>query len=241
MNKPYFSIITVCYNSAKTIERTIQSVLDQSYDSWEYIIVDGKSTDNTLEIVNAYAKKENRIRVISEPDHGIYDAMNKGIKMAQGTLIGMVNSDDYYEKDALQNIQEAYKGTDYEIVYGMQRNWSIDGRIMSIIFNHHDFMEQAMICHPTCFITRKLYTEIGMYSLQYKSSSDYDFMIRMHRDNRVVFTPVYKIISNFAYGGMSDSVEAHLETFKIWRKYGCISKKRYWMIVLSTRIKQIIQ
>lgn len=240
MNKPYFSIITVCYNSAKTIERTIKSVLNQSYDSWEYIIVDGKSTDNTLEIVNDYAKKENRIRVISEPDHGIYDAMNKGIKMAQGTLIGMVNSDDYYEKDALQNIQEAYKGTDYEIVYGMQRNWSIDGRIMSIIFNHHDFMEQAMICHPTCFITRKLYTEIGMYSLQYKSSSDYDFMIRMHRDNRVVFTPVYKIISNFAYGGMSDSVEAHLETFKIWRKYGCISKKRYWMIVLSTRIKQII-
>lgn len=240
MNKPYFSIITVCYNSAKTIERTIKSVLNQSYDSWEYIIVDGKSTDNTLEIVNDYAKKENRIRVISEPDHGIYDAMNKGIKMAQGTLIGMVNSDDYYEKDALQNIQEAYKGTDYEIVYGMQRNWSIDGRIMSIIFNHHDFMEQAMICHPTCFITRKLYTEIGMYSLQYKSSSDYDFMIRMHRDNRVVFTPVYKIISNFAYGGMSDSVEAHLETFKIWRRYGCISKKRYWMIVLSTRIKQII-
>lgn len=240
MNKPYFSIITACYNSAKTIERTIKSVLDQSYDSWEYIIVDGKSTDNTLEIVNAYAKKENRIRVISEPDHGIYDAMNKGIGMAQGILIGMVNSDDYYEKDALQNIQEAYKGTDYEIVYGMQRNWAVDGRIMSIIFNHHDFMEQAMICHPTCFITKKLYAEIGMYSLQYKSSSDYDFMIRMHRDNRVVFTPVYKIISNFAYGGMSDSVEAHLETFKIWRKYGCISKKRYWMIVLSTRIKQII-
>ena len=146
MNKPYFSIITACYNSAKTIERTIKSVLDQSYDSWEYIIVDGKSTDNTLEIVNAYAKKENRIRVISEPDHGIYDAMNKGIGMAQGILIGMVNSDDYYEKDALQNIQEAYKGTDYEIVYGMQRNWSVDGRIMSIIFNHHDFMEQAMIC-----------------------------------------------------------------------------------------------
>lgn len=81
-----------------------------------------------------------------------------------------------------------------------------------------------MICHPTCFITKKLYAEIGMYSLQYKSSSDYDFMIRMHRDNRVVFTPVYKIISNFAYGGMSDSVEAHLETFKIWRKYGCILK-----------------
>ena len=241
MNKPYFSIITVCYNSAKTIERTIKSVLSQSYHDWEYIIVDGESTDNTLEIVNAYASKENRIRVISEPDHGIYDAMNKGIGMAQGILIGMVNSDDYYEKDALQNIQEAYKGTDYEIVYGMQRNWSADGRIMSIIFNHHDFMEQTMICHPTCFITRKLYTEIGMYSLQYKSSSDYDFMIRMHRDNRVVFTPVYKMISNFAYGGMSDSVEAHLETFKIWRKYGCISTKRYWMIVLSTRIKQIIQ
>lgn len=241
MNKPYFSIITVCYNSAKTIERTIKSVLDQPCDRWEYIIVDGKSTDNTLEIVNAYAKKENRIRVISEPDYGIYDAMNKGIEMAQGTLIGMVNSDDYYEKDALQSIQEAYKGSDYEIVYGMQRNWSADGRIMSIIFNHHDFMEQTMICHPTCFITKKLYAEIGMYSLQYKSSSDYDFMIRMHRDNRVVFTPVYKIISNFAYGGMSDSVEAHLETFKIWLKYGCISKKRYWMIVLSTRIKQIIQ
>lgn len=240
MGLPFFTIITVCYNSEKTIARTIESVVNQTDNDLEYILVDGKSTDDTLKIIESYASKDPRIMVISEPDRGIYDAMNKGISQASGTLIGIVNSDDYYELDALEQMKIAYQGEKYEILYGMQRNIMPDGRINSIVFYHHDFMNDNMICHPTCFITRKLYEDLGKYSLEYKASSDYDFMLNMSRNPQVIFTPVYHIISNFSYGGMSGSVDAHIETFKIWRKYGCISKKRYWMIYLSTKVKQLI-
>ena len=108
---PEFSIITVCFNSEKTIQRTLQSVLDQTYENYEYIIVDGASTDRTIDIVRSFMPLFNgKMRVISEPDQGIYDAMNKGIRNAKGTLIGMVNSDDYYEPDALENILKTARG-----------------------------------------------------------------------------------------------------------------------------------
>lgn len=117
---PKFSIITVCFNSEETIERTIISVLSQSYQNFEYIIVDGASTDGTLGIVEKYVEKyPDKIKLISEKDDGIYDAMNKGIRVASGDLIGIVNSDDYYETDALENISETYDGEKYEIVYGI--------------------------------------------------------------------------------------------------------------------------
>ena len=99
-----FSIITPCYNSEKTIERTLQSVQSQTYQNYEYIIIDGGSVDGTLSIVEAYKSKFNgKMRVISEKDDGIYDAMNKGIRMAQGKLLGIVNSDDFYENTCLEN------------------------------------------------------------------------------------------------------------------------------------------
>ena len=112
------SIITVCYNSAATIRRTIESVLRQTYQNIEYIIVDGASKDETLSIIEEYRDAlGQRLRLVSEPDQGIYDAMNKGIRMAEGTLIGILNSDDFYEPMAVEHIVNAMTDEKYQILY----------------------------------------------------------------------------------------------------------------------------
>ena len=109
MNKPKFSIITICYNSSATIERSMKSVLAQTFTDYEYIIVDGGSKDSTLDIVKKYEPLfEGRMKWKSEPDKGIYDAMNKGIERSSGTIIGIVNSDDWLEADALETVYASF-------------------------------------------------------------------------------------------------------------------------------------
>ena len=240
---PLFSIITVCYNSELTIERTINSLLNQTCQDFEYLIIDGNSKDHTVEICRSFEEKfYGRMTIISEPDKGIYDAMNKGIAMAKGKIIGIVNSDDYYEPNTLEVVKNAFiSNKPYQILYGMIRNIDEEGEIDSIRFSSHKRMEKEMIPHPTCFVTSKLYQDKGTYSLQYKSSSDYDFLLKMYRDTDVEFIPIYSILSNFTLGGESSKLASHIETFKIWRKYGCISTRRYWMITLSTYAKAIIK
>ena len=118
------SIITVCYNSSMTIRRTFDSVLNQTYADIEYIVVDGASTDGTIEIIKEYEPLfEGRMCWISEKDNGIYDAMNKGISMAEGELIGIINSDDYYEPDAVECMVNAMTNDKYQILYGSMRTW----------------------------------------------------------------------------------------------------------------------
>lgn len=238
--KTLITVVTVVYNGATTLEQTIQSVVNQTYDNVEYIIIDGASTDASLDIIKKYEDKIDYWQ--SEPDKGIYDAMNKGIAMAKGKIIGIVNSDDYYEPNTLEVVKNAFiSNKPYQILYGMIRNIDEEGEIDSIRFSSHKRMEKEMIPHPTCFVTSKLYQDKGTYSLQYKSSSDYDFLLKMYRDTDVEFIPIYSILSNFTLGGESSKLASHIETFKIWRKYGCISTRRYWMITLSTYAKAIIK
>lgn len=223
-----FSIITVCFNSQKTIERTIKSVLEQSCQDYEYIIVDGESTDRTLDIIRQYKPLfKGKMKLISEPDQGIYDAMNKGIHAASGELIGIVNSDDYYEKDALEKIIRAYQGYEYTIIYGLVRS-VLDGREVMVYLKNHEFLEQDMITHPSCFITRKLYERFGVYSLKYPYSSDYEFMLRVKKEKQIKFIEVYDIITNFAAGGVSDSVKAYRDTLKLLHEYQLIKKQKYY-------------
>ena len=112
------SIITPCFNSEKTIARTFEALMRQDYENIEYIVIDGGSTDGTLGIIREYEKKfPFSFRYVSESDEGIYDAMNKGIRMATGKLVGIVNSDDYYADDAIKNIVNAYDGADYRILW----------------------------------------------------------------------------------------------------------------------------
>ncbi|MDD6070718.1 MAG: glycosyltransferase family 2 protein [Clostridiales bacterium] len=222
-----FSIITVCLNSEKTIERTIKSVLEQSCQDYEYILVDGESTDHTLDIIHRYEPLfGGRMKVISEPDQGIYDAMNKGIRSASGELIGIVNSDDFYEKDALEKIAKAYKGYDYSILYGMLRTIS-DGKEVMVYIKNHEFLKEDMITHPTCFVTRKIYERFGGYSLKYPYSADYEFMLRMKQEKEVRFTEIYSIISNFSLDGVSGGTKAYRDTLRLQHEYGLIGNREY--------------
>lgn len=239
---PFFSIITVCYNSEKTIEKTLQSMLGQTEQDFEYILIDGASTDGTLDIIRAWEPKfGGRMKVVSEPDNGIYDAMNKGIALASGTLVGIVNSDDYYQPNTLELVKRHYDPERrFQVLYGAQNNIDDDGDITTVEFVHHKNLPVRMINHPTCFIANAIYQEKGVYSLEYKTVSDYDLLLRLYFDPDVTFVPIYKVLSNFYVGGVSSSTAAHLETFKLWRKYGCITKKRYWLITLSTYAKRVI-
>ncbi len=226
-----FSIITVCYNSEKTIERTIKSVLNQTENDYEYIIVDGGSTDKTLDIVKSYKEVFNgKLRYISEKDNGIYDAMNKGIVMAKGELIGLINSDDYYEPDALENIKKEYEKLVEEkkkhlVMYGFMRTVN-DGKEIAIEFYHHENMNNQIILHPTCFVSGNTYKDLGRFDTKYRSAADFDFMMRLYHKSDTVFVPIYKVISNFEKGGMSGSSIGQKEVAKIKYEYGLIPKSR---------------
>lgn len=201
MKKPKVSIITPCLNSATTIEQTIKSVLHQTYPNIEYIIVDGKSTDNTVGIIRKYLPEfGGRMRYISEKDFGIYSAMNKGIKMSAGTLIGIINSDDYYEDDAVENIVRHMTDDKYQVVYGYCRlikNNSITG----ILKNRHEALVQRMIPHPTCFVTRQVYRDFGLFLTAFKIAGDYELMFRLYHSGKVAFIQVKEVIANFRVGG----------------------------------------
>ena len=234
------TIITVCYNSSKTIERTLKSVLNQTYSDYEYIIIDGSSTDDTLSIIEDYKPLfGSKLRVISEPDNGIYDAMNKGIRLASGDLIGIVNSDDYLELDALQNIVDAYDGYQYEIIYGMIRTIR-DDKEVQVYIKSHENIDEDMIAHPACFITKKIYDDFGLYSLKYKYSADYEFMLRMKRNDQVKFVEIYKVISNFNIDGASSSIDSYIDTMRLKHEYGLIYDKIYYLLVFKSKLHKLL-
>lgn len=236
MNKKICTIITVCYNSEKTIKKTIESVLNQSYKGYEYIIIDGNSTDGTVNIIKEYESQfDGRMKWISEPDYGIYDAMNKGIRMASGQLVGIINSDDFYETDAVERMIEAMSEQPYQILYGAIRTLH-NGVEKSIGINSHLFLQESMIGHPACFITKQLYDDLGVYDTQFISAADYDFMLRMIQDKRVVFTPVYRVIANFSTGGMCASSKAYYDLLKVRKKHNLISSSEYKKTVIKCKI-----
>lgn len=235
------TIITPCFNSEQTIRRTIESVLGQTYQNIEYLIIDGASTDRTLEIARSYEEAfRGKMHIFSEPDEGIYYAMNKGIRLAKGELIGIVNSDDYYEPEAIAKMVEHRNQAQYQILYGYERILR-DGQETCIVIHHHTNLLQQMITHPTCFVTKQLYLDKGVFNTEYKYSADYEFMLRMYKDSTVEFTPVYELISNYALGGASGTEAAYLETNKLLVEYGSISKKRYKLLLLKCRLGKMLR
>lgn len=228
------SIITVCFNSDKTIMRTIESVLQQTYMNIEYIIIDGSSTDQTMNIVKEYEPKfMGRMKWVSEPDNGIYYAMNKGLALASGEIIGILNSDDFYELQAVEHVVAARTRAYYQIMYGFMRSWK-DGREYSISRQSHYFLDTVMINHPSCFVTKSIYDDFGAFDTKYVSVSDYDFMLRMSRNDKIVFTMIDKLLANFSLGGMCGSDRAWKDLLKLKKNYSFISgRKYYWEICKS--------
>ena len=221
------SVVTVCFNSERTISRTIESVLNQSYPIYEYLIVDGRSSDKTMDIVKEFEPLFNgKMKVISEADNGIYDAMNKGILMAKGKLIGILNSDDWYENDAVEKIVSVWKQeTKYQVIYGYCRVLE-NGRIKNIARGRHEGLAIRMIPHPTCFVTRAVYRDFGMFLKLFHVSADYELMLRLYTGKQVVFTQVKNILANFRRGGVSCiSKRTEREYYLIHYRYGLISFK----------------
>lgn len=233
-NEMLVSVITPCYNSAGTIEKTLERIENQTYKNIEYIIIDGGSTDNTLEIIERHKDRlPKNLKIASEKDNGIYDAMNKGIRLAKGRLIGIVNSDDFYENDTVEQAVRNYSGGRYEVVYGMQRN-ILNGREKTVFIHHYGFLPQQMITHPTCFVTADAYKELGLFDANYRSAADYDLMLRFYESKKVVFTPVMRVMSNFRMGGMSGSQTGVRENAKIRHKRGYMSTKRYMFVMMKS-------
>lgn len=230
------TILTPCFNSAKTIEKTLECIEKQTYTNIEYIIIDGGSTDGTLKIINSHRDRlPKRFTLISEKDNGIYDAMNKGIKLASGELIGIVNSDDWYEPDTVEQVIAHCGQEKYQVIYGMQRTY--DGsREKSTFINSHEFLPEQMITHSTCFVTKATYEDFGVFNLKYHSSADLELMLRFYDTKKVVFTPVMRVLSNFQLGGMSSSQIGVRESAKIRCERGYMSKKRYYFVLIKSHV-----
>lgn len=199
MNEIKVSIVTVCFNSAKTIEQTIQSVIHQTYGNIEYIIIDGGSTDGTDEIIKKYEK--NIACWVSESDRGIYDAMNKGIAKATGDVIAFMNSDDWYADGAIDAIVKAFDRTDADIVYG-HTILIDDGRQTLRVRPPLDHILYGMVfCHQAVVVKTNLMKEY-LFDLSYKIVADYVFFLKMYLQGKR-FYAIDKKIAYFRMGGDS--------------------------------------
>ena len=206
------SVITATYNSEKTIADTIKSVLKQSYKNIEYIIIDGHSYDGTLEIIKKYEHLfGGRLKWISEEDKGLYDAMNKGVKMATGEIVGILNSDDYFTSNyVLQNVAETFqKEKVIDAVYGdihFIRPESPD-RIYryysSALFRPRFMRFGFMPPHPSLYVKRELYVKYGYYSLDFKIASDFELMVRFFCTNKVKSKYIRMDFVTMRTGGVS--------------------------------------
>lgn len=202
------SIVTCCYNRAATIRGAIESVLAQDYPDIEYIVVDGASTDGSLYIINEY--RDRISTVLSEPDHGMYEAINKGIRLATGDVVGLVHSDDFlYDAQTISRIVEEMERSQADFLYAdglfvdandtqkVVRNW-IGGR-----YSKRKVRLGWLPLHPTCYIRREAISRLGLYDERYKISADTDFLIRYlyEASLRVVYFRRYVI--RMRMGGMS--------------------------------------
>lgn len=226
------SIITVSYNSEKTIADTLESVLSQTYSNLDYIIIDGNSKDNTLDIIESYENKfkEKKIsyRRISEKDDGLYDAMNKGIKMATGDIIGIINSDDVYnQNDILEKIVDKFNDFNLSGVYGdlvyvdendlnkITRYWK-SGK-----YKKNCFLFGWMPPHPTFFVKREVYEKYGFFRLDMGTAADYEIMLRFIHKYKIKIDYLEEIIVKMRLGGASNNslivrLKANLKDKKAW-------------------------
>ncbi len=205
------SIITVSYNSEKTIRATIESVLSQDFNDIEYIIIDGASKDSTLSIVNEYIDKI--AKVISEADKGIYDAMNKGINLATGDVIGIINSDDFYPRnDVISRVVNGFTSfPDIKLFLGAV-DFVSESNLDRVVrrYSSKGFSPWLMRCgimppHPATFISKKAYEEFGLYELGYKIGADFELLLRFLMVKKLKYLIVDEVLVRMRLGGVSTS------------------------------------
>jgi glycosyltransferase involved in cell wall biosynthesis len=243
------SIITVVRNNEKTIEDAILSVLSQTYPHIEHIIVDGNSSDSTVEIINNY--KDRLGGFISEEDNGLYDAMNKGIKSATGEVIGILNSDDlYHGESTIESVMaEFITKPELDIIYGdlvyvksenveqLVRTWKSKAY-------YSDFFEHANVPpHPSLFVRRKVYELEGFFNLDYKLAADYDFMLRIFKRHNFNSLHMNTVFVKMRMGGatntsLSNIIKQNKEILRSWRNNDYNAPFYFMPLRLIKRIKQ---
>ena len=229
------SIITVSYNSSKTIRESIESVNNLDYQNLEHVFIDGKSSDNTLEIIYEFSTRKKT--VICEKDKGIYDAFNKGVNNTKGDIVGFLHSDDTFAaNDILDQVISVFsKYQDVDGVYGdlmyvdklntnkVIRYWK------SKVFNQNLLKKGWMPAHPTLFLKKEIYDKHGSFDLNYKVSADYDFMVRILKDSDLNFKYLPQVVTKMKVGGnsnrsLSNIIKKSREDFEIIKK-STISKQ----------------
>jgi len=246
--QPKISVIIVVFNGADTLPQAIESVLGQTYNNVELIVVDGGSTDGTLDILRKY--KANNFIWISEPDNGIYDAMNKGIKMAMGDWIYFLGADDTFRnKNLLKEIFNGEKKIDCDFLYGNVYSLALkkkyDGE-----FDEDKILFQN-ICHQSIFYKREIHEKIGFYNVRYKTFADWDFNIRCFYNPQIKRKYLDIIIANFAAGGLGtsepdlDFLRNYLFSKNLWalnikgtkKLYNIRFYDKWWRLIRSLKLK----
>ena len=205
------SIITVTFNRARIIKDAIEGVLMQKYKNYEYIIVDGASKDNTVELLKEYERKfDGRMRWISEPDKGLYDAINKGIKMATGDVVGIINSDDFFHRDdTFDAIAAGFSDDSIEVVFGDERIVNANNLEVNYRFESPWYFRRWMFRfgleppHPTFYARKSCFEKWGYYKMGYKISADFDLMMRFLMIHKAKYKYIKHTILTFRNSGIS--------------------------------------
>lgn len=249
-NEPYISLITVSYNSEQTIKDTIESILNQNYEKIEYIIIDGLSVDSTVEIANSYKSKFNEkgylYTVISEADKGLYDAMNKGVEMAVGEIIGILNSDDFYVNDnVISNVVDMMVVDQSDCLYADLE--FVDAKDTSKVVriwkaNRGEFQYGWNPPHPTTFIRKEIYIKVGNYKISMPIAADYDLLYRVINSEIIKISYLQESIVKMRHGGKSTSgiksnIEGNREIYRSLKENG----QRFKLVVIFMRLFRKLQ
>ncbi|NDK54511.1 glycosyltransferase family 2 protein [Pontibacter fetidus] len=242
------SVITVVYNNRETIADAIESVLGQTYHNVEFIVVDGLSTDGTVEVIQNYKSRISRF--VSERDAGLYDAINKGIKLATGDVVGFLHSDDiFYGPDSISRVAAAFSAHDTDCVYGdllyvqktdttkVVRNW-VSGK-----YNRISFLFGWMPPHPTFYVKREVYQRLGLYNTSFKSAADYELMLRYLYKHQITASYIPETLVKMRVGGKSNltfknRIRANQEDQQAWLINGL---KPYFFTRLLKPLRKLVQ
>lgn len=245
------SIITATYNSSKTIAETIASIYSQKYPDIEHIVIDGKSKDNTLQIIESIPNRVSKI--VSEPDKGIYDAMNKGIDLVTGDIVGILNSDDFYSSDdIISDVAGIFQKTNCDAIYGdleyvneintnkVVRYWK------SKEYKKGLFKTGWHPAHPTFFVKKEIYEKYGNFNLKYRIAADYEIMLRFIEKNKIKTVYLPKTMVKMRTGGASNKslkniIQANKECYSAWKDNGLSISPLIFLMKPFSKIFQFVR